>query len=246
MSSDITPSAILNIITGYLTTAVEKNIITLSVSGDPQTDSLANQKTIADSLKAFTLAHPLFSTNGILFEVPLASKFWCDFIIRTQDNRLWLPINLKVSSFKGRDDLSSKEGVFYALTGIDPQTRSVRSWDSYCKELASHIRRDNCDADYYYLVVRKSRPDDSKADVFWTTLLPFHSLYPNGNRPPFQCCWKENLEPAQRPRNEAIAYILSVLEATLVQRALALRSFSKYVAPLLRGWDRKTAETNPA
>ena len=74
MSSDITPSAILNIITGYLTTAVEKNIITLSVSGDPQTDSLANQKTIADSLKAFTLAHPLFSTNGILFEVPLASK----------------------------------------------------------------------------------------------------------------------------------------------------------------------------
>ncbi len=246
MSSDITPSDILSTITGYLTTAVEKKIITLRVGGDPQTDSLDNQKAIADSLRAFTLAHPLFNTNGIIFEVPLASKFWCDFIIRTQDNRLWLPINLKVSSFKGRDDLSSKEGVFYALTGIDPLTRSIRSWDAYCKELAGHIRRDNCDADYYYLVVRKPRPDASKADVFWTTLLSLQNVYPNGNRPPFQCCWKENLAPAQRQRNEAIAYILSVLEETLLQRALALRSFSKYVAPLLRGWEGKMANTNPA
>ena len=32
----------------------------------------------------------------------------------------------------------------------------------------------------------------------------------------------------------------------LLQRALALRSFSKYVAPLLRGWEGKMANTNPA
>ncbi len=152
------------------------------------------------------------------------------------NNRIWLPINLKVSSFRGRDDLSSKDGLFYALTGKDPEHCD---WDRYCQELAAHLKRDNCCADYYYIVVQKSRPGTPRGNVFWTSLLALRCVHPNGNRPPFQCHWAENTERLSWPRKEAVAYLLGVLEETLTLRANASASFKKHLTPMLRGWGPK-------
>ncbi|MDK9725982.1 MAG: hypothetical protein OEL88_13995 [Sterolibacteriaceae bacterium MAG5] len=237
MSGDITPDKILDAITDYLSAALAENIITLHVSGNPQSDSLLNQKPIADTLRAFAMAHPLFKEYGIVVEVPTSSRSWCDFIIRSLDGRLWLPINLKVSSCDGRDDLSSKDGLFFALTGLDPEVMAIRSWEAYCKALASNIRHNDCAADYYYLVVRKNRTGDGNVEVFWTSLLNLCHVHPNGNRPPFQCRWAENRERAIRTRSEAIAYLLGTLEVTLIRRANALTSFSNHLSPLLRKWE---------
>jgi hypothetical protein len=236
MSKVVTPPEILNVISNYVQTALKRDIITLQTSGNPRADSLANQPVIGDSLRAFTLCHPLFVKHGLVFEVPSSPQFWCDFVIRTLDDRIWLPINLKVSSFRGRDDLSSKDGLFYALTGKDPEHCD---WDRYCQELAAHLKRDNCCADYYYIVVQKSRPGTPRGNVFWTSLLALRCVHPNGNRPPFQCHWAENTERLSWPRKEAVAYLLGVLEETLTLRANASASFKKHLTPMLRGWGPK-------
>ena len=236
MVENITPQEILTVITDYLATALDENIITLKVTGNPRADSLANQKPIGDALRTFALAHPLFNKHGIVFEVPLAAKNWCDFIIRTLDNRLWLPVNLKVSSFQGRDDLASKEGLYFALTGEAPQARGIMRWKRFTEEIPRQLKLDSCTADYYYLVVQKNRGDNHPNVVFWSSLLKLQTVHPNGNRPPFQCCWSENTTHSDRTRADAIRNLLTVLGRTLELRALARDAFEKNVRPLLQAW----------
>jgi hypothetical protein len=233
MTFDIAPNDILDTLTDYLATALEKDIISLKVSGNPQGDSLANQRAIGDSIRAFASGHPLFIENGLQFEVEPSPKYWYDFLLRTADNGIWLPINLKVSSFSGRDDLSSKKGLFYALTGVNPDSVSIGDWGRFHTELSKRTKLDDCSADYYYLVVRKPSVEYPKAAVFWTSLLQLHHVHPNGSRPPFQCDWRENTERTPWSRQFAICNLLNVLKETLALRADAYTSFQKHMAPVL-------------
>jgi hypothetical protein len=233
---DTTPAAneINHVLVSFLQQARQQGIITLTTTGNHQADSAINQKIIGDSLRAFTAGHPLFVENGLRFEVEPSPRHWYDFLIRSDDDTVWLPINLKVSSCLGRDDLSSKEGLFYAVTGIRPQDVQIRGWDNYFGQLASHVKLFGCAADYYYLVVDKSSID-SEQSVFWTSLLQLQRVHPNGNRPPFQCNWSENRERATWSRQRAIGNLLTALNATVELRAEARDSCHKYLGSLLGG-----------
>lgn len=231
-STQITSEHILDVLQGYMQTALEQNIIKLVSTGKGQarSDSTANEALIGTSLRGFALGHSLFTEKGMSFEVA-TNGAWYDFLVRSADDSIWLPINLKVSSLKGNDNLSSKEGLFFALTGIRPTGGLIRNWDLFCQNLAAHVKRNDCAADYFYLVVQKTPPNKPVGKVFWTSLLQLQHVTPNGSNPPFQCKWSENTERAMCSRQQAVDNLLDVVGETFVLRAKALDSFKNHVVP---------------
>lgn len=227
-----TPAHILNVLQGYLQVALEQNIIRLVSSGrgSARADSAANEALIGTSLRGFALGHPLFTQSGMSFEVA-TNGTWYDFLVRSADDSVWLPINLKVSSLQGNDNLSSKEGLFYALTGIRPTGGLIRNWDLFCQNMATHVKRNDCSADYYYIVVQKASSDMPVGRVFWTSLLQLQRVTPNGSNPPFQCKWSDNTERSFWTRQQAVDNLLDVVGETFVLRAKALDSFKTHVVP---------------
>lgn len=139
-----------------------------------------------------------------------------------------MPVNVKVSALKTSDNISSKEGVFYALTGISSDKVQIKNWERFCEELSRYLGT-NPTADYYFLVISKELP----GEVFWTSLKSIGELVPNGNNPPFQCHWGRNRVRASRSGNEAQRYILGVLRETFRLRAEALRSFDRHLKSFL-------------
>ena len=136
-----------------------------------------------------------------------------------------MPVNVKVSSLRGNDNLSSKEGVLFALTGVDPKRVKINDWERYCEAIGQHLSTQP-EADYYFLVVNKR----VAGDIFWTSLKHLPELTPNGNNPPFQCNWSKNRVRANRSREAAVAYILGILRQTFVLRAKALESFDAHIS----------------
>lgn len=232
----ISPEHILDVLQGYLQTALEQNIIRLVSSGRGQArnDSSANEALIGASLRGFALGHPLFSQQGMVFEVATNGR-WYDFLVYSLDGQIWMPINLKVSTLKGNDNLSSKEGLYFALTGKNPSGGVIRNWELFCSNLAANVCRMDNSADYYYLVVQKPTANQPMGRVFWTSLLKLQRVTPNGSNPPFQCKWQENVERASRSRQEAVDRLLDVLGETFVLRANALNSFQRHIVPGFTG-----------
>jgi len=227
------PDHILGLIQSFVQGALQRNIIQLVSTGNPQADSLASELQIANALRGFALGHPLFTQGGLLFEMAPTKGCWYDFLVRSADDTVWLPVNIKVSSFRGQDDLSSKAGLFYALTGNRPTGNLVSNWERFCQTLAAQVKWIDCPADYYFLVVEKTPPDSRPGRVFWTSLLQLQTVKANGNRPPFQCNWSENMKRATRSRWQAAENLLRVLEDTLALRAQAHDSFQTHVGPVL-------------
>ena len=227
----VTPSDILGVLRDYLQQALDQEIIKLVYTGkgNARKDSADNEKLIGTSLRGFALGHPMFAGGQFTFEVTINGT-WYDFLVKSADETIWMPINLKVSSLKGNDNLSSKEGLFYALTGVRPVGGMIRNWDLFCQNMAAHVKRQNCNADYYYLVVEKMKGAVA-GRVFWTSLLQLNSVKPNGSNPPFQCKWKENMDRQEWSREEAVDNLLDVVGETFVLRAKALDSFRKHVVP---------------
>lgn len=244
----VAPASILDILKDYLRKALGEGVITLvsTGAGNARADSRANEQLIGNSLRAFALGHPLFSQGGFTFDVTINGK-WYDFLVKSADESIWLPINLKVSSLRGNDNLSSKAGLFYALTGVRPQGGVIRNWDLFCQNVAASVKKTDCSADYYFLVVDKDASVAPTERVFWTSLLQLQRVTPNGSNPPFQCKWRENKVRASRSRSVAVDHLLDVIGGTFVLRAKALDSFKQYVVPgfsgaLMTKWSDETPE----
>lgn len=106
----------------------------------------------------------------------------------------------------------------------------MANWDLFCRNVAASVRREDCDADYYFIVVEKNRGNEV-GRVFWTSLLHIERVTPNGSNPPFQCCWGENTNRVVRPRAESVDTLLDVVGRTFVLRAKALESFIQHILP---------------
>lgn len=227
----VTPGHILGVLRDYLHQALSQEIIKLAYTGkgNARKDSAENETLIGNSLRGFALGHPMFAGGEFTFEVTINGT-WYDFLVKSADDSIWMPINLKVSSLIGSDNLSSKEGLFYALTGVRPKDGLIRNWDLFCSNTAKHVKRENCSADYYYLVVEKLKGGKA-GRVFWTSLLELQRVTPNGSNPPFQCRWRENIERNVRDRARAVDNLLDVVGETFVLRARALDSFKRHVVP---------------
>ena len=163
-----------------------KNIEMSCLSRDGRVNSIADEKTVISAI------HDVLP--GSAYEdVPERSK---------EDIKLYnRPVNIKVTSLKGRDNVSSNEGLVYALTG----KTCAPNWPSIGKTLLS----DDIDkeADYYFLIVNKEDP----TDVFWTSFKYLKKGYPNGSNLPFQVKWSENRERVERSYDEAWAFLTGLM-----------------------------------
>jgi hypothetical protein len=216
------PTAVLDRLTNYLSRSLKSGDLNLDKSQtDGRLNSQMNERQISDALRLYAQANDQFQEANHVIEIS-PPRFWYDFSLSGPD--LFLPVNVKVSSLEGNDNLSSKEGVFYALTGVDPKSVKINDWERYCEAIGTHLAH-NPDADYYFLVINKAQA----GDVFWTSLKRLPELTPNGNNPPFQCNWSKNRQHVERTQQEAESYILGVLRQTFVLRAKALESFDSHI-----------------
>lgn len=109
-------------------------------------------------------------------------------------------VNIKISDLDNNyaDNLSSKIGMGYALTGKNDLSMQ---WEKFHKQIKENIK---IGYDYYFLIVNKN----NSCDAFWTSLKRIETLIPNGNNLPFQCDWSKNRNFSTRNEIQAIYYIL--------------------------------------
>lgn len=234
----VTPKDVLDRIQGHLSGALEKSIVQLARDAeDGREDSKKNERRITQTLALQFEADQFFKVNGLTFKTSPA-RYWYDFLVEGPDG-LWLPVNVKISSFGGSDNLASKEGLFYTMTGVDPkkvphpdkpnQKISINAWEPYCDAMARHFG-ENQTADYYFLVVNKK----NIGHVFWTSLRQMAALDPNGNNLPYQAHWGRNMNRVERTWPQAAEYLMSVFREALVLRARALDQFDASVGLKLK------------
>lgn len=145
---------------------------------------------------------------------------WVDFSF--EENNIFYPVNIKVSTTKTTDNLNCKLGIYYALTGKIPPFGNGVSWDCYFKSLKENIQKNS--KDYYFLIINK----DNSSDVFATSLKNLESILPNGNNLPFQAKWDNNRKLINRDFESAKAFLLGTFEESLKLRADAYLHFKKY------------------
>lgn len=145
---------------------------------------------------------------------------WVDFSF--EENNIFYPVNIKVSTTKTTDNLNCKLGIYYALTGKIPPFGNGVSWDCYFKSLKENIQQNS--KDYYFLIINK----DNSSDVFATSLKNLESILPNGNNLSFQAKWDNNRKLINRDFESAKAFLLGTFEESLKLRADAYLHFKKY------------------
>ena len=129
-------------------------------------------------------------------------RFWYDVAL-TIDGKFY-PINIKSVTGKTADNISSKDGMFYAITGLDPRTEKVTPFKTFENKLLNNINYSG-DADYYFVIFFKETKE-----IFFTSLKRVCTLTPNGSNLPFQCKWNNNKVYTTRNNKDQINYIIKV------------------------------------
>lgn len=168
----------------------QSGLVLESDSDDGRVNSITNEEQIIDLLQA----------NFDYIDKPQIRN-WYDMAIELDDADD-IYVNIKVSNFENSaaDNVSSKLGMGYALTGIK---NLPVAWEKFNHLVANHLR---VGYDYYFLVIDKSNISNS----YWTSLKRIDKLVANGNNLPFQCNWSINREFSRLSELEAMKYILSV------------------------------------
>jgi hypothetical protein len=227
-----TPAKILGELEKYLSNALRAGDLRLSsLHGDGRSNSSEDERSISSALRLFVHANLAFKAQGLTIEIA-PPRYWYDFLVRSECESIWLPVNVKVTAMRGQDNISSKEGLFYAITGVRPEKASLATWKRYCESTAQCLDPETS-ADYYFIVVSKK----DIGHVFWTSLKKIKRVVPNGNNPPFQCAWRDNQQRIDRPPRESVAHLLNVLEETFRLRADAYLCFKETLAPRLRDFN---------
>lgn len=163
-----------------------KNLKMTHSSRDGRVNSIMDEKIVIAAIHDILL-------EGDYEDVPERSK---------EDIKLFgRPVNIKITSLKGRDNVSSNEGLVYALTG----KHCAPNWPSIGKALNS--KDIDKTVDYYFLVVNKENP----TDIFWTSFKQLKKGYPNGSNLPFQVKWEENRERVERSYEEAWDFLTGLM-----------------------------------
>lgn len=234
----LSPEVILDRIQNHLASALRKDIVQLARDGgDGRVDSQKSERDITRTLALQFEADHYFRDNGLIFE-PTPARHWYDFCVRGPAG-LFLPVNIKISSFSSSDNLSSKEGLFYAMTGVDPKRVphatqpgrlwAINSWEPYCQAMAHYFGCDKS-ADYYFLVIDKREV----GNVFWTSLRQMAVLDPNGSNLPYQAHWAKNTVRVQRSWEESAEFLMGVFREALVLRARVLNQFDDSIGVRLQ------------
>lgn len=199
----------------------QQNLHLSQQSRDGRINSAFNEDEI------FNLLNPRFR-----FEIKRPEKReWYDFGFY-DENSVFCPVNIKVSTMKTADNLNCKLGIYYALTGKEPTFGNGINW----KECLTILRRDlkENDRDYYFLIINKN----NTKDIFGTSLKCLKSIVPNGDNLPFQANWNKNRQITLRDFKGAEEFLLSTLGESLKKRAERYFQFEQYFPNILSNNNR--------
>lgn len=174
-------------------------------SGDGRLDSALSEGIIINHLKNIL-------PNINIIEGP--ARYWYDIAIE-QDGEFF-PINIKITSGTSADNISSKKGMYYTLTGIRPeQEKGLDKWETFIHNLITNYKQ--TDADYYFVVCFKD-----SGELLFTSLKRLNTLVPNGNNLPFQCNWGQNRSYTERTEDCQMRYILDSFISSYTKRTPGL------------------------
>lgn len=187
-----------------------------STTGDGRLDSAESEDVVIKHLQE------LFSNSDIEVE-DAPPRHWYDVAFKTEDKTYYA--NVKITSGAQADNISSKLGLFYALTGILPTSVkgvNLNHWGPYNKKLLENLDY-NCEADYYFVIYFK----DSESFLV-TSLKRIQTLTPNGSNLPFQCKWSENDVFSNRTLEEQSKYIMDVYYDSWLKKVAGFEPLIKW------------------
>lgn len=187
-----------------------------STTGDGRLDSAESEIVIIKHLKS------LFSENKNIevLDAP-RRRHWYDVLIKI-DEQIY-PINIKITSGEGADNVSSKEGLFYALTGMWPETtRGLTHWQSYNTLLTNNFNA-SLNTDYYFIIYFKE--DET---FLFTSLKRINELSPNGNNLPFQCNWSKNCIFTTRLIEDQSHYLMDIYFQSWIKKLNGFEPLMKW------------------
>jgi hypothetical protein len=214
----------VNAIETYLTNLcnhLNNNPISFNNEGDGRIESALLEKTVLKSIKEY---YENFKFGDFILKDG-EDRNWYDFVFEsnceTEANDL-IPINIKITKLsKSADNLNSKEGIFFALTGINPKNQNIstRNWNKYFENLSETINFNISNAyDYYFIVLKKEA--NTLINAFWTSLKRLNQIKANGNNLPFQAIWFENQTRTTRDSHDSIIFLIGKFLESLQKRAL--------------------------
>ena len=189
-----------------------------AINGDGRLTSANSEDNIICFIKE------LFSENNISAKIKdaPAPRWWYDFLIVFDDGEK-IPVNLKATEGNQADNVSSKKGMFYALTGLWPENvRGLNQWASFNEALLKNYNP-NIDTDYYFTIYFK----DDETFLF-TSLKRIETLVSNGNNLPFQCKWKDADIYTSRNIEEQSYYILNIFIDSFIKKQNGLDVLLKW------------------
>lgn len=187
-----------------------------STTGDGRLDSAESEDVVIRHLQE------LFSNSDIEVE-DAPPRHWYDVAFKAEDKTYYA--NVKITSGAQADNISSKLGLFYALTGILPTSVkgvNLNHWGPYNKKLLENLDY-NCEADYYFVIYFK----DSESFLV-TSLKRIQTLTPNGSNLPFQCKWSENDVFSNRTLEEQSKYIMDVYYDSWLKKVAGFEPLIKW------------------
>lgn len=188
---------------------IENGLITFETSknhSDGRINSIDDEKSIVEYIKG------LFPSENIIEAPP---RFWYDICLKFDDNLF--PINIKSTEGATADNISSKEGLYYALTGRDPKKDKVTNFVPFNNQITKYYNP-TCKEDYYLCIFLKE-----KRKFFFSSLKRIPVVVPNGNNLPFQCKWdQENLKYSERNLKEQGDYLMEAYISSYIKRARGL------------------------
>ena len=195
-------SSVKDILSNIVTYLSNEEVILFNKNRDGRINSIENESEVISILaKKFDI------------KVPESSRHWADIFVDGE------PVNIKITTTKTADNASSKEGVFYALTGCI--YTKPNDYETYLKTLKEHLS--DTDKDYYFLIINK----DNNKEVFFNSLKCLSKITPNGNNLPFQIKWIDNKQIIDRDFVGAKSLIMTNLGKSIKLRTDAYTSFQR-------------------
>lgn len=184
-----------------------------SSTRDGRLDSAESKVVISNFIEKILCSYDLDVFQG-------KKRGWYDLAFT--HNNMFYPIKITITDGKNADNIGSKNGLFFTLTGLNPDVlQGVKRWKTFNETLVKYLNY-NTDADYYFIVYFKE-----EERFLLTSLKCLKTLTPNGNNLPFQCSWSANKEFSNRTKEEQINYLM---QTYLISWRLKIEG----IEPLLR------------
>ncbi len=176
---------ILNDVVKYV---INNGINFSTTSKDGRVNSIVSEPSVINLIK-----------KGFNAESP-EDRFWYDISVKDGDNVYYINIKCTTLLKGSADNISSLNGLVYALTGQTP-IKEKKSKSARIGFLMKNIA--DTDKDYYFLIIGKD--DISKSYV--TSVKHLSYITPNGSNLPFQCSWRKNIVLSSRSFIDSAVFI---------------------------------------